>query len=468
LYNRGIANMLTFIDGKIDLSDKILPLPVGNIHVTIKPLKLPWDPEELATVLPADAFEVHGLSIRNRVPGMGAPILAVRKKGPGKPVSSAVPATVFIEFKGSLEDIKSGNCSGEVSIYSTMSESEIMVGDKKIPLEADLTAPIAYTLDDPILWSMGRNLLRLGRSEFEPGIYTIQPYAPGLIPVILVHGTMSSPVWWAEMLNTLRSDPKIRKYFQIWLYLYDSGKSVIFSANHLRESIEKKIKSCDPSGQDPALKNIVVIGHSQGGLLTRYTAIETGDTIIKAVLGKSLSELDLSPKELELVKRYAVLHPLPEVRRVVFISTPHRGSILAGSFVRRMALRFITLPREIIRTGTDLLNIAERFTPTGKLKASMAGTSIDSMSPDNPALLAIAELPSPPGIKGHSIIAINGDEQPPEGDDGVVSYASAHIECVESELVVRDSHSCQGNPVVIEEVRRILIEHLNNMDINNR
>jgi hypothetical protein len=123
------------------------------------------------------------------------------------------------------------------------------------------------------------------------------------------------------------------------------------------------------------------------------------------------------------------------------------------------------LPRDILQTGTELLSITERFSASGKLKWSMARTSIDSMSPDNPSLLAIAELPFPPGIKGHSIIAINGDEQPPEGDDGVVSYKSAHIEGVESELVVRDGHSCQGNPVVIEEVRRILIEHLNDLGI---
>jgi pimeloyl-ACP methyl ester carboxylesterase len=466
LYNRGLANMLVFIEGKIDLSDKTLPLPVGEIHITIKTIKMPWDTAELETVLPADSFEVHGLSVRNRVPGVGAPILAVRKKGPGKPVSSAVPATVFVEIKGGLEDINTGNCSGEVSLYSTMSESEIMVNNKKVPLETDLTAPIAYSLNDPILWSLGLNLIRMGRSLFDPGIYPVQPYEPGLIPIVLVHGTASSPVWWAEMLNTLRSDPQIRKHFQIWLYLYDSGKPVVFSANHLRESIENKIKKCDPSGQDPALKNIVVIGHSQGGLLTRYTAIETGDAIVKAILGKSLDELDLSPKELELVKRYAVIHPLPEVRRVIFISTPHRGSILASNFVRRMAMRFINLPREFVQTGTDLLNITERFSPAGKLKASMARTSIDSMSPDNPALLAVAELPFPPGIKGHSIIAINGDEQPPAGNDGVVAYTSAHIEGVESEMVVRDGHSCQGNPVVIEEVRRILIEHLHDLGMD--
>ncbi len=468
LYNRGLAKLLTFIDGRIELGDKILPLPVGNIHLTVKSIGVPWNPEELQTVLPADEFEIHGLSVRNRLPGMGAPIIALRKKKPGMPVAEAVPATVFAEIKGCLAGIENGNCRAELSIHSTMHESEIKIGEKGIPLEADLTTPIAYSLNDPVLWSLGRNLFRMGRSMFEPGIYPIQPYEPGMIPVVLVHGTMSSPVWWAEMLNTLRSDPKVRKHFQIWLYLYDSGKPVVFSAIDLRESIENKIRQCDPEGKDPALKDIVVIGHSQGGLLARYTVVETGDAIIKAVMGKPLSELNLSPKELALVDKYAVIHPLPEVRRVIFISTPHRGSILAGSFARRMATRFIALPREFIETGTALLDITQRFSVMGKLKWSMARTSIDSMSPDNPALLAVADLPFPPGVKANSIIAIKGDEKPPEGDDGVVAYKSAHIAGVESELVVPYGHSCQMEPVVIEEVRRILIEHLNDMNFEQK
>lgn len=464
LYNRSLVNVLTFSEGKVELKENSLPLPVGAINISVKILETPWNPDEFATILPADTFEVHGLSVRNRVPGLGAPILAVRQKGPGTPVASAVSATIFLEIKGRVEDLKDGNCSGEVSIFSSMSESEIMVNDKKIPLEIDLTAPIAYSLNDPVLWSVGRNLFRMGRSLFEPGIYPVQPYKQGLIPLVMVHGTMSSPVWWAEMLNTLMSDPQIRKHFQVWLYLYDSGKPVAFSALHLRETIDKQIMQCDPSGQDSALKNIVVMGHSQGGLLTRLTVVETGDTMIKAITGKTLNELELSPKELELVKQYAVFHPLPGVRRVIFISTPHRGSILAGSFARRMAARFIALPREVVQTGTELLNISERFSLVGKVKSNMARTSIDSMAPDNPSLLAIAELPFPLDVKAHSIIAIKGDEQPPDGDDGVVSYKSAHIDGVESELVVPYGHSCQMEPLVIEEVRRILIEHLGDME----
>jgi pimeloyl-ACP methyl ester carboxylesterase len=467
LYNRSIAQLIIFNEGKIALHDKVLPLPTGKIHLKLKTLEMPWDTTELDAVFPADAFQIHGLSVRNRMPGMGAPILAVRKKSPGRPVSAAVPATIFMEIKGGLNDIGKGDCIGEVSIYSTMSESNVMVNGQKVPLETDLTAPIAYTFNDPILWSLGLNLFRMGQSLFKPGIYTIQPYKPGLIPLVLVHGTMSSPVWWAEMLNTLRNDPQIRKHFQIWLYLYDSGKPVVFSALHLRETIESKIKKWDPEGKDPALKNIVVLGHSQGGLLARYTAVETGDALVKAVLGKPLNELDLSPKEKEMVNRYIVVHPLPEVRRVIFISTPHRGSILAGNFARRMAAKFIALPSDFIQVGTDLMNITEKFSRAGRLKWSMAKTSIDSMASDNPGLLAMAELGFPPGVKGHSIIAIKGDEKPPEGDDGVVAYKSAHIKGVESELVVPYGHSCQMEPVVIEEVRRILIEHLKDADDAN-
>ena len=60
----------------------------------------------------------------------------------------------------------------------------------------------------------------------------------------------------------------------------------------------------------------------------------------------------------------------------------------------------------------------------------------------------------------NSIIAVEGDGPVEQGDDGVVKYVAAHIEPVESELVVKSSHSTQGNPHTIEEVRRILRVHV--------
>jgi hypothetical protein len=87
-------------------------------------------------------------------------------------------------------------------------------------------------------------------------------------------------------------------------------------------------------------------------------------------------------------------------------------------------------------------------------------TAIDNMNPNNPALQVLASIPVTPGIPAHSIIAVEGDGPKEEGDDGVVAYKSAHIDEAVSEVVVNWSHSSQGTPEVIEEIKRILFEHL--------
>jgi pimeloyl-ACP methyl ester carboxylesterase len=258
------------------------------------------------------------------------------------------------------------------------------------------------------------------------------------------------------MWNTLMGDPVLRGKYQFWFYLYDSAKPVGQSAAHLRDSIEATVKKMDPDGKDPSLQQMVVIGHSQGGLLTKLTATQTGEALVRASTGKSLAELNLSRDEEKLVRRLAIFEPLPEVKRVVFISTPHRGSYQAGDFVRKLARRFLGLPKQALQTTAQLLTLAPKIGPDVKL----ASTSLDTMAPGNPAMLVLADIPVSPPIKAHSIIAVKGDGPPLEGGDGVVKYTSAHVEGVESELVVRSGHSCQGNPTTIEEVRRILVMHL--------
>jgi len=87
-------------------------------------------------------------------------------------------------------------------------------------------------------------------------------------------------------------------------------------------------------------------------------------------------------------------------------------------------------------------------------------TSLDSMSPKNKTLMVLADIPIEPGVTSHSIIAVKGDGDPTEGNDGVVEYKSAHLDGVKSEFIVRSERSCQEHSFTIEEVRRILLEHL--------
>ena len=97
-----------------------------------------------------------------------------------------------------------------------------------------------------------------------------------MIPVVLVHGTASSPARWAEMANELLGDPEIGSRYQIWGFIYNSGNPIALSAMRLRESLIAFRKDIDPEGKDPALDEMVVIGHSQGGLLTKMTVVDSG------------------------------------------------------------------------------------------------------------------------------------------------------------------------------------------------
>jgi len=135
--------------------------------------------------------------------------------------------------------------------------------------------------------------------------------------------------------------------------------------------------------------------------------------------------------------------------------------LAASQFVTGLASKLVNLPITVVNT-TALL--AQMATASGdeKIAAMLSRpmTSIDTMNPNNPALKVLASIPVAPGIPAHSIIAVEGDGPKEEGDDGVVAYKSAHIDEAVSEVVVHWSHSSQGTPEVIQEIKRILFEHL--------
>jgi pimeloyl-ACP methyl ester carboxylesterase len=285
----------------------------------------------------------------------------------------------------------------------------------------------------------------------------LEPHRHGQIPIVFVHGTASNFSVWANMVNDLDSDPVIRQHFEYWLFTYDSGQPILYSASQLRQALTATVSAFQAEDPDPCLDKMVVIGHSQGGLLTKLTAIRSGDLFWRNLSPVSIEEANLSEQARALVKEVMFVEPLPFVRRVVFIATPQRGSYLAGaSIVRRLAERLISLPASLVSAGADLLR-------TGV--ASQAGleklpTSIDNMSPGHPFIVTIAKIPVEPGIAANSIIGVTGNDPLETGGDGVVKYTSAHIEGVESELVVHYEHSMQSKPEVIGEVQRILHRHL--------
>jgi hypothetical protein len=203
---------------------------------------------------------------------------------------------------------------------------------------------------------------------------------------------------------------------------------------------------------------MVLIGHSQGGLLVKMQAIHSRDRIWTAASTKPLDELQLTDQTRDLLRRGLFVEPLPEVSRVVFICTPHRGSFVAGrNLIANVTRWLLTLPLALTEVAVDLARNSDAF--AGGV-GPVIPSAVDNMSPRHPFIRALQEIPVAPAITVNSIIAVEGDGPVEQGNDGVVTYASAHIEPVESELVVKSGHSVQGDPHAIEEVRRILRKHV--------
>jgi len=200
----------------------------------------------------------------------------------------------------------------------------------------------------------------------------------------------------------------------------------------------------------------VIIGHSQGGLLTKMTVVDSGTKFWENISDVPFDQANLSTETRDLVRRSLFVKPLPSVKRVIFIATPHRGSFLAGNLVAKIARRLVNLPGTMAHAAAELATLR----PVQAAQTAWSPpTAIDNMNPKNPGLRALASLPIAPGVRANSIIAVQGSGPVETGNDGVVEYTSAHIDGVESELVVRSSHSTQSTPQTIEEVRRILYEH---------
>jgi pimeloyl-ACP methyl ester carboxylesterase len=481
LYNQGVAQGLAAPGDEDDHEVRLEPgeyqLPFGTLQVTLDKSGLTWGGYRLDHFISTSTLAVHGIRNRYRNPGLGASLtasLAARQKGE-KVVGAErlgprtqVPVTALLRFEHARARLASGKLNGRLELYAADQTEMVTVdGDRRQPIEFDPTAALAYQLNDSPLYSMeigaffrGGFISKLAaKDRAQDGLFTLQPYRAGKIPVVLVHGTASSPARWAELINELQGDPIIREHFQIWVFLYDSGNPIGYSAGLLRTALTNAVQEFDPEGKDTALQRMVVIGHSQGGLLTKLTAVDTGTRLWDRVSNKPLDEVKVNPGTRVLLRRSMFFTPLPFVERVVFIATPHHGAMLAARrVITGLAAKLISLPRAVLG---ELVQAAGAVGDE-KLAAAMSSppTAVDNMSPNNPALKILETIPVTPRIKAHSIIAVEGDGPKEEGDDGVVTYRSAHIDEAASELVVRWSHSAQGQPEVIEEIRRILYEHL--------
>jgi hypothetical protein len=209
---------------------------------------------------------------------------------------------------------------------------------------------------------------------------------------------------------------------------------------------------------------MVVVGHSMGGLISRLISYESGEQYWSAVSHTPLALVNASDETKDELRRLYYFDSNPLVRRVVTIGSPHRGSDYANSLTQFLARRLIELPRAALDTTTQLLTLNPNAFRDG---FPLGGTtSIDSLSPASPILQAMHATPRPEGVVYHNVVGVTKDDVPlVENTDGVVAVPSAHMEDVASEIVVRADHSSlHRHPRTILELRRILREHLTEVE----
>ncbi|MGF7209780.1 pimeloyl-ACP methyl ester carboxylesterase [Skermanella aerolata] len=465
MYNRGLTSGLATEEGdEIAIRPASYQLPFGQLDVAFDPRDLAWGGRQLTGFFPAAELEISGLDNRYRQSGIGAPLAAGTTQGQlakGFQVAVRVktPVTALLRIDDPWRQLGGGIVRGQLELHPSSDVKTILIDQRQVPLEVEYTASLAYMLSGVPAWEFEYGGFLRGNlldKNVPSRLVALEPYQSGRIPVVFVHGTASSPVRWAEMLNDLRGDPRIRDHFQFWFFSYETGNPVPYSAMLLRDALREAVAALDPSGEDPSLHEMVVIGHSQGGLLTKMAAIDVGDRLWNSAFKKPPEELDVSPQSREILKQALFIKPVPSVRRLIFIATPHGGSYVAGDRISHFVASLVRLPGNLLRATSEISKLDRESTV---LVGQPGFGSIYAMTPGSLLVRTLARTPIVKGVKAHSIIAVRGDGPAETGDDGVVEYKSAHIQGVDSEFVVRSGHSTQSDPHTIEEVRRILLLH---------
>jgi pimeloyl-ACP methyl ester carboxylesterase len=447
------------------------PLPFGTVDVAIDQTSLTFAGRSLISFVPTMNLKVEGFKNDYRSDGIGAPLAAAvapavqPDKGLVLPPNLRVPTSAVLQLDDPRRQLTGAALTARLELYTIYDTTGIRIGGQEVPLEYDQTAVRALVASEGKGWT--RELSGLLNNVFnnpnDPNakdhLFALEPHRRGRIPVVLVHGTASSPFRWADMVNDLLEDKEIRDHYEFWFFTYNTGNPIPISADVLRHSLDDAVRALGGVEADPALGRMVVIGHSQGGLLTKMVAIESGTNIWDAMSNRPLDELNLKPETKALLKDSLFVHPLPFVETVIFISTPHGGSYQASLTMVGLFTKLVTLPVTVMTTAADILTNASAALKLDKDRRYFS--SVAGMSPGNPVIGAVRVIPVAPGIHAHSIIPTLQDGPLDERNDGVVQYKSAHIDGVESEVVIEHSgHSTQSNPLTVREVRRILIEQL--------
>ncbi len=435
-----------------------------------------WHDDDFDELKFCSELKVNVLQTANVNYGVGVPMIAVRKSHAGEspiekfyPEGLSFPVTALLRVTSptvhtSRDSQHRHPCVLE--LHDPLDSTDIELNDRKVPLQSDLSTPLAYFLDNPKFREQTNSTLGLRdphKTEKLRGIYMLEPYDPNRIPVVMVHGLWSSPLTWMPMFNDLRSFQELRRNYQFWFYQYPTGQPFWISATQMRSDLFELRRTLDPNAIHPVLDHMVLVGHSMGGLVSRLQTLESGEEFWRILSDEPFEKVKGEETERQRLAAALFFHPNNAIKRVVTIGTPHRGSNYSNDYTRWVGRKLIKLPSSITDIGNSLIRQNPNLFRNTELVTT--STSIDSLSPESPIFPTMLRARRAPWVKYHNIVGVvhksNWFGGEAELSDGVVEVQSAHMDDVVSEIMVDSKHQdIHTKPRAILEVRSILVEHL--------
>ncbi len=428
-------------------------------------------PREL---IPASSLRFDGLRSTYRRDGFGAELVAVIEETDAEkaadPAYLELPTasvTALIQFNGERLDEVLTTHQIRIVNYDPYMWPNIQLQGQRIPLAGNFTASYGLWLARSGFATQSlRTLLGNARGITTPVVYPMQPYDPRRRIILMLHGLASSPEAWVNVANEVLGDETLRQHYQVWQVYYPTNLAIAYNHTVIREAVTQTLKHFDPAGTAPASHDMVLIGHSMGGVLARLM-------VSTAQADHWQLPLQIRPapgKSEEAAHRFLMsmlsFEPLPNVSRAIFIAAPHRGTAFASNRMGRWVASMIKLPATLLTRLEDVADAAITGEKDSTPKQSRrVPNSIDGLRDTDPFIREAATLPISTQVRYHSIIACRDARVALEkSDDGFVPYRSAHLDGAVSEKVITSFHSVQETPQAILEIRRILREHLIEVD----
>lgn len=446
-----VAHNWTRGGGEISL----LETTEGSANLRVNSANLP-DLAGAEEIVPADFVRVRrGLRADSAVNGVGAPLIVRKVRSEADPMIPEtglwVPVTAVLNLDRPGEPL--------LEFIDPTVRGSIAWGGREFPLSANYTAAFARDFQDRQFQfeSLGA-LLRFEEFADRMGIYRVTPYHPDKEIVIFIHGINSSPSTWDEVMNRLYGEEAIRERYEFWTFGYPTGAPIPYMAAEFRDAIGKMLAY--RAGRGARNQQITIVGHSMGGLIGKTMTFASGDEEWNRLFKVPLSQLEIAENERETLRRMLYFQPVPEVKRVVFCASPHKGAQIVDHPGAKLVGGLIQVPSQLLLLSTEIITrSADVLTPVGLEFTRDRLTSLEQLSAGAWTTSEFLNKPLNPRVSYFSIIGNNRLPGVPleKTGDGVVPYLSAHIPGVVSELVVRPSgHGVHRTEAGTAEIGRIL------------